>query len=223
MEEPTIEDLKNALEAQEITSSQPTEETVITEPEVVEDPLKVELEKFKGKKSPQEKAKDSLFFNAQKAKELGLDPAEILGLKPKEDVVDEEDKPVTRKELEELLFKAAQTTATKTAEELASDIASESERELTIYHIQNTIKSTGDPKEDLRLARALTNAARNSQIIEEQSRKPEAKSHSSSTSGGTTVSEPTVTLTAEEQAYFATGLVTKDEILRAREGKPITS
>jgi len=222
---PTIEDLKNALQATESTSTQETTEAVTTEETPVEttteDPLKVELEKVKSRKTPQEKAKDSLFFNAQKAKELGIDVAEVLGIKTVEEPVDEDDKPVTRKELEELLLKSQQAQATKSAEQLAGEIENESERELTLYHIQNTIRSTGDAKEDLKLARALTNSVRNSQILEEQARKPEAKSHSSSTSGGTTTSEPTVVLTSEEQAYLNTGLITKEEILLARQGKPI--
>lgn len=225
-EKPNEEQLREAMLQleNENTSSQTTEtitEEVTTEPEIVEEPLKIELERLKGKKTPQEKAKDSLFFNAQKAKELGIDIEEVLGLKPKEDVVDEEDRPVTRKELEELLLKSRQVEATKTAEQLVNEIQDETERELTLFHIQNTIKSTGDPKEDLKLARTLTNSVRNSQIIEEAQRKPQAKSHSSSTSGTNASAEIEVKLTPEEQAYFNTGLVTKDEILIARQGKPI--
>lgn len=214
MEEKTTEELVNELES--TSTPEPVVEPVTTEEAT--DPLKVELERVKSKKTPQEKAKDSLFFNAEQAKKLGLDPAEILGIKPKEEIVEEDDKPVTRKELEELLFKSRQDTAIKSSVELANEISDEAERELTLFHINNTIKSTGDPKEDLKLARALTNSVRNSQIIEEASRKPIAKTHSSATSGNTNTSEPTVVLTAEEQAYLATGLVTKDEILIARKG-----
>jgi len=217
-DKPTIEDLQAALAANESTSTQPVEPEV-TPTEPTEDPLKVELERVRSKKTPQEKAKDSLFFNAQKAKELGLDPAEILGLKPKEEEVEEDDKPVTRKDLLEALSAIKTSTAIKTAEELAQEIQSETERELTLYHIQNTIKSTGDPKEDLRLARAITNSARNSQILEEQARKPEAKSHSSSSSGGAMTPEPQIVLTPEEKAFLATGHITKEEILLARQGK----
>jgi hypothetical protein len=217
-DKPTIEDLKSALIAQEPTSAQPVEPEV-TPTEPTEDPLKVELERVKSKKTPQEKAKDALFFNAQKVKELGLDPAEILGIKPKEEEVQEDDKPVTKKELLEALAAVKTSTVVKTAEELANEISNEAERELTIYHIQNTIKSTGDPAEDLRLARALTNSIRNSQILEEVSRKPEAKSHSSASSGGTSAPEPEIALTAEEKAFLATGHITKEEILLARQNK----
>ncbi len=220
-DKPTIEELQAAFIAEDGTSHQEVvEEPTIVEEIITEDPLTVELERVRSKKTPQEKAKDSLFFNAQKAKELGLDPAEILGLKIK-DEVDEDDRPVTKKELAEML--KAQTTAasTKTAADLAQSITSEAERELTLYHIENTIKSTGNPEEDLKLARALTNSVRNSQIMEEASRKPDAKTHSSASSGGTVQSEPTIVLTDEEKKYLATGLVTKEEILLARQGKAI--
>ena len=224
MEEKTIEELKIALIAE--TEPTSTQEEVIPEatevvPEVTEDPLKIELERVKSKKTPQEKAKDSLFFNAQKAKELGLDPAEILGFTPKEEVVDEEDKPLTRKDLLEALSAIKTTETVKTAQQLASEITSDVERELVTYHLENTIKSTGDPKEDLRLARALTNSVRNNQILEEVERKPQAKTHSSASGGGMETVEPTVVLTEDEKTFLATGLVTKDEILLARQGKPI--
>jgi hypothetical protein len=225
MDEKTIEELKTALIAESESTS--TQAEVIPEamevvPEVTEDPLKIELEKFKSKKTPQEKAKDSLFFNAQKAKELGIDVAEVLGIKQKEEeIIDEGEKPLTRKDLLEALSAIKTSTVVKSAEELASEIADETERELTLFHINNTLKSTGDPKEDLRLARALTNSVRNSQILEEVNRKPQAKTHSSASGASTGTVEPNIVLTAEEQTYLATGLVTKDEILLARQGKPI--
>lgn len=229
MDDKTIEELKSALIAETESTSSQTEEVKTEDSQVdsevttdsQQDPLKVELERVKSKKTPQEKAKDSLYFNAQKAKELGIDVAEVLGIKPKEEVVDEDEKPITRKELEELLLKTRLVETVKTAEQLALEIEDETERELTLFHINNTIKSTGDAKEDLRLARALTNSVRNTQILEEVSRKPQAKTHSSASGAGSTEVKPIVTLTQEEKAYLATGLITQDEILLAREGKQI--
>ena len=225
-EEETLKDLQDAMiqMEKEETSPQPSETTEEVTPEVTEDPLKVELEKVKSRKTPQEKARDSLFFNAEQAKKLGLDPAEVLGIKPVEDVVDEDEKPITRKELEELLLKSRQEVATKSATELASEITDETERELTLFHIENTIKSTGDPKEDLKLARALTNSVKNTQILEEANRKPQAKSHSSGSGAGAGSVDPTVVLTAEEETFLASGHITKEEILLSRQGKldPLT-
>lgn len=224
-DKPTIEDLQAALLANEPTSvQQPEETTVETEVTSEEDPLKVELERVRSKKTPQEKALDSLYFNAQQAKKLGIDITkdeklkEVLGIKEQVEV-SEDEKPVTRKELEEILSKAQQVNATKTAEQLAMSISNEAERELTLFHIQNTIKSTGNPEEDLKLARALTNSVRNNQILEEYDRKPVAKTHSSASSDGTIDSKPTIVLTPEEKAFLATGRVTQEEILLARQGK----
>lgn len=231
MEKTTEEQLKEAMlqVEQENTSSQvetkvETEE-VKTEPEEtkVDEPLKTELERVKGKKTAAEKARDSLYFNAIEAKKLGIDPTKDERLKDifgitKEEEVEDEDKPLTKKELMEILSK---NQAAKTAEQLATDIQDEIERELVLHHIQNTIRSTGDPQEDLRNARALANSARNAKIMEEMARKPEAKSHSSASSQSGQPAEPQVVLTAEEQAYLATGVITKEEILLARQGKPI--
>lgn len=226
MDKPTQEDLQKALES---TSAQKVEETQTVETVETEttDPLKAELERVKSKKTPQEKARESLYHNAMAAKNLGIDITkdeqlkQVFGIKEESEEVDEDEKPVTRKELEQLLSKQQQAAAVRTAQELASEIADETERELTLYHIQNTIKSTGDAKEDIRLARALTNSVRNTKILEEQMRKPEAKTHSSATSISSTKVENEIVLTPEERTYLATGVVTKEEILLARQGKEI--
>jgi len=226
MDKPTTEDFKKALES---TSAQPVEETTTVETVETEttDPLKVELERVRSKKTPQEKARESLYHNAMAAKNLGIDITkdeqlkEVFGIKEEPVEVDEDEKPVTRKELEQLLSKQQQVAAVKTATDLANEITDETERELTLYHIQNTIKSTGDAKEDIRLARALTNSVRNAKILEEQLRKPDAKTHSSATSNGATKVEPEIVLTAEEKVFLATGHITKEEILLARQGKTI--
>lgn len=233
---PTEEELKQALlqVENEGTSLQQQVETK-TEPEIKEEvkvetdeePLKTELEKVKSKKSAAEKARDSLYFNALEAKKLGIDPTkderlkEIFGQSKVEQTSEEteEEKPLTRKDLMEIL---SQTQVAKSAEQLANEIQSEVERELTLHHLQNTIRSTGDPQEDFRNARALANSARNQKIMEEVARKPEVKSHSSASSQGSQQqADPQIKFTPEEQAFLATGKITKEEILMAREGKAI--
>lgn len=233
---PTEEELKQALlqVENEGTSLQQQVETK-TEPEVKEEvkvetdeePLKTELEKVKSKKSAAEKARDSLYFNALEAKKLGIDPTkderlkEIFGQSKVEDTSEEAEveKPLTRKDLMEIL---SQTQVAKSAEQLANEIQSEVERELTLHHLQNTIRSTGDPQEDFRNARALANSARNLKIMEEVARKPEVKNHSSASSQGSQQqADPQIKFTPEEQAFLATGKITKEEILMAREGKAI--
>lgn len=230
MDKPTEEELKEALlqVEQESTSSQveaeveTVETQVETEETKADEPLKTELERVKSKKTAAEKARDSLYYNALEAKKLGIDPTrdeklkEILGITPKDEEVEDENKPITKKDLLAIL---SQTQSVKTAEQLANEIQDSVERELVLHHIQNTIKSTGDPQEDLRNARALANSVRNAQIMEELARKPEAKSHSSASSQGAQPAEPQIVLTPEEQAFLATGVITKEEILLARQGK----
>lgn len=179
----TMEDLKGkeaaptseaATEKKEEKKVDETSETKTTE----QDPLKIELEKVqKTGKTEAEKAAFSLKKNAERAKELGIDPAEVLGLKQpaSETTPDEEDdKPVTVG----MMKKMQQENASKTAVQQAEEIENETERELVKYHLQNTIKSTGNPKEDLKLARAIVNDVKNRQVLEEMGRKNPPKTHS---------------------------------------------
>jgi len=229
---PTIEDLKQALSGTSPEEIESPEETVADVAVVEEDdsaPLKAELEKLKSKKTPAEKAKESLYFNAQKAIELGVDITKDEGLKKilgisktsreeEEEPVSEDDKPVTKKELQDYLRKL---NAQKNSEQLADEIPDEYERELVKYHLANTIKSTGDAKEDLQIARTLANSVRNKKFEELANIKPAAKSHSSASGATTEVKAPEVELTSEEKQFLATGKITKEEILALRQVKKI--
>ncbi len=117
-----------------------------------------------------------------------------------------------------MLKKIQQENASKTALQQADEITNEVERELVKHHLQNTIRSTGVPAEDLKLARALVNAVKNTKIIEETTRKVEPKSHSNSSSVDAKV-EKEVTLTIDEQQLMKVGGLTLKEVVDAREGK----
>lgn len=182
-----------------------------------QDPLKVELERVQRTgKTEAEKAAFSLKKNAERARELGIDPAEVLGLSAKVAIStddEDDDKPLTRADLK----KFQQESASKNALQLADDISNESERELTKYHLQNSIRSTGNPQEDLRLARALTNSARNSQIIEEVSRKGETKTHSNGSGAPARVDILQGELTPQEMEFMKKPInMTKEQILKLR-------
>lgn len=227
---PTIEDFKQALSGTSQENPEPTEEIVtdvVTDESDDSAPLKAELEKLKSKKTPAEKAKESLYFNAQKAIELGVDITKDPGLKKilglsetsreeAEEPVSEDDKPVTKKELQDYLRKL---NAQKNSEQLADEIPDEYERELVKYHLANTIKSTGDAKEDLQLAKTLANSVRNKKIEELASIKPAAKTHSSASGATMEVKAPEPELTHEEKMFLATGKITKEEILALRQFK----
>lgn len=190
-------------------------ETAATET-TEQDPLKIELERVqKSKYTDKEKAEHSLRKNAARVKELGGDPNSILGIEKTEDGDDEDDKPVTLG----MLKKMQQENAAKTALQQADEIKNETERELVKFHLQNTIKSTGIPAEDLKLARALVNAVKNSQIIEETTRKTAPKTHSNG-SGVDAKQEQEIIYTAEELAFMKPPFnSTPAQIMAAREGK----
>ncbi len=199
----------------DVTSTSEKTEEVKTET-VEQDPLKTELERVQNKdpKKELEKASKSLHFNAQRVKELGGDPNSILGVKTEVEEEDD-DKPVTRGDLKR--FQAE--SASKSALQQADEITNESERELVKYHLQNTIKSTGNPTEDMKLARALVNAVKNTQIIEEVTRKTEVKTHSNS-SGVDAKQEKEIVWTPEElEMMKAPFKLTPKEILESRAGK----
>lgn len=215
-----MEDLvEKVVPTSETTEQVETKVEVETETEVKteQDPLKTELERVKKSgRSELDKAQFSLKKNAERVKELGGDPNAILGIeKETTENYDEDDKPVTVG----MLKKLQQESASKTAFQQADDIQNETERELVKYHLQNTIRSTGLPQEDLKLARALVNAVKNTQIIEESTRKTPAKSHSNS-SGVDAKQEQTIVYTSNElQMMQAPFNLSPKDILQARAGK----
>lgn len=199
---------EDLIEKKDVTSTSPEEKTV------EQDPLKAELERVqKTGKTEAEKASFSLKKNAERARELGIDVEDILGIKKSETILSEDDNaPVTVG----MLKKIQQDTAAKTALQLADDITSESERELTKYHLQNSIKSTGNPQDDLRMARALTNSARNSQVLEEITRKAEIKNHSNGSGAPARDTEVQGELTPVEKEFQRAFKMTKEQIIKAR-------
>jgi hypothetical protein len=88
-DKPMEDENKEELETEEATEETSPEQLDTSEEEETEEDIdyKKELETLEKEKPPQrseaDKAKRALHFNAERAKELGLDPAEILGIKPK--------------------------------------------------------------------------------------------------------------------------------------------
>lgn len=202
-------------------TTDPTSEPVIEK--VEQDPLKTELERVQKKegRTELEKATFSLKKNAERLKELGGDPSAILGIEkeiPKTVTEDDDNTPVTVG----MLKKIQQNDASKSALQQADEIQNETERELVKYHLGNTIKSTGNPTEDFKLARGLVNSLKNTQILEEAARKTPPKSHSNS-SGVDSKQEKEVVYSSDElQMMKAPFNMTKQEILDARAGKKFT-
>ena len=205
---------------QEPVSTSETEETEEgTEPETVEqDPLKAELERVQSQKkegrTEKEKAEYSLRKNAERVRELGGDPNSILGIEHETIEPEEDDKPVTLG----MLKKFQQETASKNALQLAEEIPTETERELVKYHLQNTIRSTGNPQEDLKLARSIVNGVKNSQILEELARKTPPKTHSNAT-GAPAKEDNSGELTPEELQFTKPPFNLSKEKIIATRGK----
>ena len=186
-----------------------------TEVETEQDPLKIELERVqKVGRTEKEKAEFSLKKNAERLKELGGDPNTILGIeKETPEVNEDDDQPLTVG----MYKKIQQESATKTALQLADEVQNETERELVKYHLNNSIKSTGNPTEDMKLARALVNAVKNSKIIEESTRKISAKKYSGSSGVPARDNEVKGELTEQEKLFLGKPfLMTKEQILKAR-------
>lgn len=173
-----------------------------------QNPLKKELEKVQNKGEGRTK-KEKLLYTKQRIeeqlRELEGEDVDDLG-------DDDDDTPVTKGMLREMQAK----NVVKTALDLTEDIADATEKALVQYHIKNTIRTTGNPAEDLKLARAIVNSVKNSQIAEEVVRKGEAKQHSSG-SGGAGRSEKTLELSAEEIPFTKAPFnMTKEQIIAAR-------
>ena len=137
-------------------------------PEPSQDPVKAELERVQRNtpRTEAEKAAFTLKKNAERVKELGLDPASILGVHQQTELEDD-NSPVTIGMLKKIEADKAQRTAVQ----LAEDIQDANERELTKHHLEHTIRPSGNPQEDLRAARAIVNSVKNGQILQEMERK----------------------------------------------------
>lgn len=213
--------MEDLVEKEVDPTSEPTEEVEAeeevqteTEAEPEQDPLKTELERVqKVGRTEKEKAEFSLRKNAERVKALGGDPNSILGIE-EDNFEEEDDQPVTLG----MLKKMQQESAAKTALQQAEEISNETERELVKYHLQNSIRSTGNPTEDLKLARALVNAVKNTKIIEEATRKSPAKTHSSG--NGSPAKDNTVKgeLTEQEKVFLGKPFnLSREAIIAARE------
>jgi hypothetical protein len=211
--------MEDLIEKEDLPSESEPEEKekeVIEEPEKEpeitpeQDPLKTELDRVQNivKRTPVEK----LLYTKQRVekqlKELGVeDEGED------EEDLDDEDQPLTVG----MYKKIQRESASKTALQLAGEIQNETERELVSYHLNNSIRSTGNAEEDFKLARTLVNAVKNKQIMEEQARKTPAKTHSSSSGSPAKDEEIKGELTPQEKVFLGKPFnMTKEQILKTR-------
>ena len=165
-------------------------------------------------RTEKEKAEFSLKKNAERLRELGGNPADILGV-PKVPLGDEfpDDTPLTYGKLREIQKIDSQKTALQLAEEITDDF----EREQIKILLQTRIVPSGNPLADLELARSAVNAKRTAKIAEEMKRKTEPNKNAP---GGSSPpkKEDEFVPTPQEAVFMRHPYnVTKEKILAARE------
>lgn len=212
-----MEDLVEKVDLTPETTVEEVIEEPAKEPEVTpeQDPLKIELEKVrKSGRTEKEKAEFSLKKTAERVRELGGEPANILGIKVEEPNLDDDDEqPLTVG----MFKKIQQAGATKTALQLAEDITDNTEKELTKFYLENRIVPSGNPQEDLRDARRMVNAVKNEQIITEVARKTPAKTHSNASGADALDNVVRGELTKDEMVFMGKPFnMTKEAILKLR-------
>lgn len=203
---PNPAETKDSLPANEIEQKETEKKPDVPS----QDPLKSELDKIQNKGEGRTRKEKLLFKRKQIEQQLREEFPEDHDNEI-DDMDDNEPLTVGR-------FKAMEKErAVKTALQMADDISDEVERELVKYHINNTIRSTGNPAEDLNLAKAIVNSKKNAQIAEEIARKSKAKDHPSGSSAPANRPQQEEELTPEELAFTRPPFnMSKAEVLKAR-------
>jgi hypothetical protein len=172
-------------------------------------PIKEEIKRVIGGKSELEKALYTQQQLEKRIKELKGDQGEIPVAEETHD-----DAPMTVA----MYKKLEQEKAAKTALQLADEIQDDDEKTLTKHYLTTRIKSSGNPQEDLRFARAAMNSLKNSQIAEEVSRKTPARAFSSGAGNPAKPPEGIFEPTAEEASMMRAPFnLTEADIKRARQ------
>lgn len=185
------------------TTTSPAEETEIQEPSQQEDPIKEELERVQ--KRPKRTKLEQLEYTQKRVAEQLAEERKKAGIE------DDDNRPLTVAEFRAMQAQTAQDTALK----LADAIESEPERELVKYHLENTIKPSGDPQTDLKNARLIVNAVKNRQVAEETIRAQKPRMAGSG-AGAPPKEQREDELTQEETLYMQAFKLSKEEVLAAR-------
>lgn len=184
-------------------------EEVITEP-VEQDLLKKELERVQNKGSERTR-REKLLYTEKRIKDQLTELDKEEGIE--QPTVEEDDEaPVTIG----MLKKIQQKRSVRSALDMAEKISDETERELTKYHLSNSIKHSGNPAEDLSIARAIVNATKNKHIIEEVARKSQPKTYSSASSAPAKLETEIILSHEEIQFTKPPWNMSKDEIVKTR-------
>lgn len=194
-------------------NNEPQEPTQPTEPQTPAEPTPSAAPSQAEKRTEREKAEYNLRKRAEEARAQGVDPAEVLGIKPQVRIDNElpDDAPLTVGTFREM----QKQDARKTAEEMAASIEDEEER----TRVQNELRyivPSGDAQADFRRALAAANVEHNAKIAEMLANrgKPTAGAAGGSRPAPETKSEE---LTPEEMVFTRHPYnMSKEKILAAR-------
>lgn len=193
---------------EEDTNTEQSSTVEVTEQKVAQAPSQ------ETKRTEAEKAAFSLRKNAERAQELGLDPAEILGVKTHISTNDEDEdsKPVTVGMLRDIQKQDARQSALQ----MADDIADEDTRTAVKDALSKRVAPSGNAEDDFRFALGAVSASKNTQIIQELNRYAPPKRTAAGGSMPAYVEEEFVP-TAEEQVFMRPPYnVSKEKIIEAR-------
>lgn len=182
---------------------------IIQEPS--QDPLDQEIERGRGQAktfTEAERAAFNLKKNAERARELGVDPAEVLGITSEPKAQDDEI-PQWYKDKEA-------KDASQTAHQLAESIQDPKERELVKQKL-DTVITSGSPEERVRVARGYVNAVKNGQIAEILASESAPRGFSSGAGAPPATAPTEPELTAEELLFTRPPIsMTKAQVIAAR-------
>lgn len=196
-------------ETEQVTA--PVAEPVVETTEPSQDPIQAELDKVEKKGEGRTKL-EKLEFTKKRIDQQIAEEHKALGIEVTP-VPSDDDAPVTVGMLREI--EARQST--KTALQMAEEIADPKERELTIHHLENTIRSSGNPAEDLRLAKSIVFSVKNGQIAQEAARGTTPNRAPSAPGAPPLVTEKQPDLTPTEMAFLGKPWnMTKEAIIAAR-------
>lgn len=187
-----------------------TPETPIIEPSQTPLENEIQREEKRQGRTEAEKAAYSLQKNAERVRELGLDPTEILGIKPKTP----EGTPMTVEMYEQM----QKEQSSKTALELADEIPDEQERTLAKQYLAR-IKPSGNAQDDLRFARLAVNSVKSGQILEDVRRGGVTARHASAAGAPALLVPKEPELTAEELQYTKAPFNMSKELIISKRSK----
>lgn len=150
-----------------------------------------------------EKAAYNLKKNAERARELGVDPRKVFG-ETNDDEVPAWYKAEKAKEIQ------------KTSLQLADSISDEDTREKVKDYLQNRLVPSGNAEEDFRLALGAASASKNKQVLEEMNRYSTPRRTAAGSSQPANIEEPFVPTESEATFMKPPYNLSKEKILENR-------